>query len=332
VGTGAIGRNHARILCDLPGTHLTAICDTNPDTAREVASMYKAEAVGTMEEFIPLVDAATVATPTPTHFEIARRLLAAGKQVLIEKPIAEKPEHAWELVRQARDSGLILQVGHIERFNPVLGALESRLNNPRFIEAHRLSPYPGRSIEIGVVLDLMIHDLEIILHLVRSPVKSLDAVGIPVLSASEDIANVRLRFENGCVANITASRVSPERLRKIRVFQQNAYLSLDYQKQEAFLYRLGEEGEQESSLFRKLISNKETMIVSQFAGRKIVREPVPVEKQEPLKLELAAFVECARLGLQPRVSGSEAAKALELALRITEEIEQADPRGLSGMP
>jgi predicted dehydrogenase len=205
----------------------------------------------------------------------------------------------------------------------VLSALESRLTRPRFIESHRLSPYPARSLDIGVVLDLMIHDIEIILHLVRSPVKSVDAVGVPVLSRSEDIANARLRFENGCVANMTVSRVSPERMRKLRVFQEDAYLSLDYQAQEGFIYRLAREGEGESSLIKKLLAGAHSSVVSQFAGRRIVREPVEIAKGEPLKRELADFLECARLGSQPKVSGREATAALELALDITRRIQQS---------
>src|SRR6202008_174721 len=153
------------------------------------------------------------------------------KHLLIEKPITESPEHAAELAELAAQNRLILQVGHVERFNPAISALEERLSHPRFIEAHRLSPYPNRSTDIGVVLDLMIHDLELILHLVRSPVETIDAVGVPVLSRGGDIANARIRFENGCVANITSSRISPEQMRKIRVFQEDTYLSLDYQKQ-----------------------------------------------------------------------------------------------------
>ena len=167
----------------------------------------------------------------------------------------------------------------------------------------------------------MIHDLEIILHLVRSPIAALDAVGVPVLSRKEDIANVRLRFENGCVANVTVSRISPEKLRKIRVFQEDAYLSLDYQRQEGFVYRLARSGEQESSFLKKLLTARDHAIVSEFAGKKIVREPVQIEKDEPLKRELAAFVECAAAGGVPKVSGYQATAALELALEITRLIE-----------
>ena len=179
-----------------------------------------------------------------------------------------------------------------------MAELEKRLTNPRFIESHRLSSFPNRSIDIGVVLDLMIHDLEIILHLVRSPIESLDAVGVPVLTRREDIANARIRFESGCVANVTVSRVSPEKMRKIRVFQEATYLSLDYQAQEG-------------SLFRR-------------EGLEIVREEVEVEKEQPLKLELESFVECARRGTQPKVSGSQAAAALDVAVQITKMIEDGN--------
>jgi len=299
VGTGSIGKNHARIAAALPGVEFTAIYDTDTATARAIAQQYGTRAATSLEEFISLVDAATIATPTPTHYPIARQLLEAGKHCLVEKPITENTEDARKLVDLARETGLALQVGHIERFNPVLGALEQRLTHPQFIESHRLSPYPGRSTEIGVVLDLMIHDLEIVLHLVRSPVKSVDAVGIPVLSRGEDIANARIRFENGCVANLTASRISPEKMRKIRVFQSNAYLSLDYQNQSGEIYRL--------------------------AHGRIERETVEIEKGEPLQRELASFVECSRAGAQPKVSGRQAAAALELAIAITRQIEAGTP-------
>jgi len=299
-GLGHIGKNHARILAELaggelPDCELAAVFDTDAETAREIAAKYGTRAAATLEEFAGLVDAATIATPTPTHFVIAEQLLKAGKHLLVEKPVTETTEDARRLVELSSETGRILQVGHVERFNPVMSKLEELLTQPRFIEAHRLSPYPNRSIEIGVVLDLMIHDLEIILHLVRSPVKSIDAVGVPVLSRGEDIATVRLHFQNGCVANVTASRISPEKLRKIRVFQREGYVSLDYQNQTGEIYRL--------------------------SGGGIVREEVEIEKGEPLKRELAAFVECARQGRQPKVSGYEGAAALELAVEITRRIE-----------
>src|SRR4051812_4868599 len=323
IGTGHIGRNHARILAELAGSGFTAIHDANGATATEMARQYNTRPAGSLAEFADLVDAATIATPTPSHFAIAKFLLERGKHVLVEKPITETPADARALAALAAERGLVLQVGHVERFNPVLSALETRLARPRFIESHRLSPYPARSIEIGVVLDLMIHDLEIILHLVRSPIASVDAVGVPVLSRGEDIANARLGFENGCVENITVSRVSRERLRKIRVFQEDGSLSLDYQAQEGFLYRLARHEEPESSLFKKLLGGSHSAIVSQFAGKRIVREPVEIQKGEPLKSELAAFLECARAGSQPKVSGREATAALELALDITRRIGES---------
>lgn len=297
VGTGAIGRNHARVLSGLPGVRLAGIFDRDAGRAAEVAAEFGTVAVGSLEELIALTGAVTVATPTVTHYDTGKQLLEAGRHVLIEKPITDNTEQARELAALAAGRNLVLQVGHIERFNPVMSLLETSLARPVFIEAHRLSPFPNRSIDIGVVLDLMIHDLEIILHLVKQPVESVDAVGIPVLTRREDIANARIRFAGGCVANVTASRISPEKMRKLRVFQNDAYLSLDYQAQEGRIHRLTPGG--------------------------IVAEEVVIEKDEPLKLELAAFANCARNGLQPRVGGQEATEALALALEITRLIESS---------
>ena len=324
IGTGSMGKNHARIFAALPDAQFTAVLDERAEVASAIAAQHGAQAFTRLEDFADAIDAATVATPTVTHFTIAKALLERGKHVLVEKPFTETPEQARELCDLAQQRGLVLQVGHIERFNPVLSALEDRLTRPRFIEATRLSPYPGRSLDVGVVLDVMIHDLEIILHLVRSPVAQVDAVGVAVLSKREDIANVRIRFENGCVANITASRISQEKLRKIRVFQEDAYLSLDYGNQSGYLLRLAGEGERESSMIGKFLGlATDSTIVTEFAGRRIVREPVPVDKGEPLLRELASFVECARAGAQPKVGGREATAALELALEITRRIESA---------
>src|SRR5438067_9444939 len=294
VGVGHIGSNHARLYAEIPSAEFTAVYDVDPITNRTIATKFHATPARSLDEFIAVIDAASVATPTNTHYEVARSLLANGKHVLVEKPITDNTAHAGELAELAAQNGLILQVGHVERFNPVLSALEKRLTHPRFIEAHRLSPYPERSTDIGVVLDLMIHDLEIILHLVRSPVQNIDAVGVPVLSTSEDIANARIRFENGCVANVTSSRISPERMRKIRVFQEDAYLSLDYQKQSGEIYRR--------------------------EGGKITRDKVPIAREEPLKQQLVSFIECASTRRQPRVSGFQATAALELAVEITKRI------------
>lgn len=295
VGVGGIGKNHARIIAGLENVEVGGIFDTNAEHGQAVADEFGVPFISSLEELIERVDAASIATPTIYHREVGEKFLNAGKHVLVEKPIASSSEDAKALVTLAKEKNLVLQVGHIERFNPVLEELEKKLSDARFIEVHRLSPFPNRSIDIGVILDLMIHDLEIVLHLVKSPVASIDAVGIPVLTQREDIANARIRFENGCVANITASRISPERMRKIRVFQSTGYLSLDYQEQTGEFYTR--------------------------EGMEIMREEVPVERDEPLKLELAHFAECAREGRQPKVSGQEGMAALDLALEITAMVE-----------
>ena len=294
VGVGHIGSNHARLYAEIPSAEFTAVYDVDPIANRTIGTKFHAQPAGSLAEFSEMIDAASVASPTNTHYEIARSLLQRGKHVLVEKPITDNTAHAAELADLAAQNDLILQVGHVERFNPVLDALEKHLTHPRFIEAHRLNPYSERGTDIGVVLDLMIHDLEVILHFVRAPLWSIDAVGVPVLSRSEDIANVRLHFEDGCVANVTASRISPERMRKIRIFQEDAYLSLDYQNQSGEIYRR--------------------------VGKQIWRDRAQIEHQEPLQLQLKSFIECARTGRQPRVSGSQATAALELAVKITKQI------------
>jgi predicted dehydrogenase len=294
VGVGHIGSNHARLYAEIPSAEFAAVYDVDLVRGNAIGRKFGATPTKSLDEFIETVDAASVATPTNTHYEIARSLLERGKHVLVEKPITDNTGNASELADLAARNGLILQVGHVERFNPVLSVLEKHLTHPRFIEAHRLSPYPDRSTDIGVVLDLMIHDLEVILHFVRSPVQSIDAVGVPVLSRAEDIANARLHFENGCVANVTSSRISPERMRKIRVFQEDAYLSLDYQNQTGEIYRRG--------------------------GGRITRDKVEIEREEPLKRQLASFIESATTGREPRVSGFQATAALELAVEITKRI------------
>jgi len=289
-GVGHMGKEHARIYAELAEAELVGVHDSNPETARKIAAKCRTRAFASLGEMVEAVDAASIVTPTMTHLAIAEPFLRRGKHVLVEKPMAMDTAEARKLVDLAEKHGAKLAVGHVERFNPVLAALEERLGRPRFIEAHRLSPYPGRSTDIGVVMDLMIHDLEIILHLVRSPVTSVDAVGVPVLSKGEDIANARIRFANGCVANLTTSRISPEKLRKIRVFQDDAYLSLDYMKQEGEIYKRWE--------------------------GKITRDKIPVMKGEPLKNQLAEFLQNVRENTDPRVAGAHGFEALKLASQI----------------
>ncbi len=327
IGTGALGQHHARIYAELARAgevEFTGVYDRSAASAQAIGQKYGARIFGSFAEAAAAARALSIVTPTHTHFELVKPLLEQGKHLLVEKPMTDNAAQAIELVALARARGCVLQVGHVERFNPVFRYLQSVATDPRFIEVHRLSPYPKRSTDIGVVLDLMIHDLDVVLAFVQSPLTSLDAVGIPVLSPSEDIANARLRFANGCVANLTASRVSPERMRKIRVFSgglQPSYISLDYRAQEGFIYRLAREGETESSLLKKLLRGKEAAIVSEFGGRRIVREPVPIGKDEPLKLELQHFIACVRAQQTPLVSGESAWRALEVAFEITRQVQ-----------
>jgi predicted dehydrogenase len=344
LGTGSLGQHHARIYSELEKAGLVqfaGVFDANADAAKKIAARHNAKIFNSIAEAAQNSDALNIVTPTTTHFDIAKQLLAQGKHVLVEKPMTDNSTQAAELIQLAQKNNCVLQVGHVERFNPVFKYLETAAPQPRFIETHRLSPYPARSTDIGVVLDLMIHDLDVVLAFVKSPVASVDAVGIPVLSKSEDIANARLRFENGCVANLTVSRVSPERMRKIRVFSGSSrpsgaaangtttpsYISLDYGKQEGFIYRIARDGEEESSILKKVLAaklgiGKDSAIVSEFAGKKIVREPVPITKDEPLKLELQHFVECVREKQTPMVSGESAKRALDLAFEITRQVQQ----------
>ena len=342
LGVGSLGKEHARIYAELAKAgqvEFAGIFDTNPETARRVAAQRQARVFTSLAEAAAASDALNVVTPTVTHFELARQLLAQGKHVLVEKPMTDSAAQAAELVQLARQNRCLLQVGHVERFNPVFKYLETAAPQPRFIECHRLSPYPARSTDIGAVLDLMIHDLDVVLAFVKSPVAQVDAVGIPVLSRSEDIANARLRFVNGCVANLTVSRVSPEKMRKIRVFSGSSagpgktepgagasYISLDYRAQEGFIYRIARDDETETPLLKKVLAaklgvGKDSAIVSEFAGKRIVREPVPIAKDEPLKLELQDFVDCVREQHAPVVSGESAKRALDLAFEITRQIQ-----------
>jgi predicted dehydrogenase len=329
IGVGSLGKEHARIYAALSaaGTvELAGVFDVHAEHAAAIAGRLGTRAFPTVEQAAAAADALSIVTPTITHFELARDLLKQGKHLLVEKPMTETGAQAAELVSLAQAHSAVLQVGHVERFNPVFKFLTKACRVPRFIEAHRLSPYPRRSTDIGVVLDLMIHDLDVVLAFVNSPVASVDSVGMAVLSTTEDIANARLRFANGCVANLTASRVSAEKMRKIRVFSAGeapSYVSLDYKEQKGFLFRLAQTDEAPSSLLQKFLHANDSAIVSEFAGKKILREPVPIQKDEPLKLELEHFVECVQARQRPLVSGESAKLALDLALEITKQIQDS---------
>jgi predicted dehydrogenase len=296
IGVGHLGRHHARILSALPGTELVAVVDTNRTRAEEIARGVNAQALFDARELDGKIDAVTIAVPTELHRDIAMPFLEAGVPVLVEKPMAKSLAEADELIAAAAQANVVLAVGQTERFNPAVEAARALLVDPRFIEVHRLGTFPDRSLDIDVVFDLMIHDLDVVLSLVKADVESIEAVGVPVLTGRVDIANVRLRFANGCIANLTASRISRDRVRKIRFFQPAAYLSIDYAAQKIELWRLV----------------KGTGSMPSIEGGE-----VPVANEEPLKRELADFVDAIVSKRTPLVDGQQGRRALELAARIT---------------
>lgn len=307
IGVGHLGYHHARIYNDLPDVSLTGIVD--PDAARsaKVAGEFGAQVYGSPEAlFAAGVDAVSIAAPTTQHFPLAMQALDAGMDVLVEKPMAATLTEAAALVAHAAKQKRLLQVGHVERFNGAVIALREGIAAPKFVECHRLSPYPKRSTDISVVHDLMIHDLDIVLALDGSEVKSLDAVGVPVFSETEDIANARIRFASGCVANLTVSRVSVERMRKIRIFEPNAYVSTDYSAQEVLVYRKKPGPMPPDADPMSLISI----------------DALPVKKEEPLRLELESFIRCVKDRTRPEVAGEDGLRALELAERIVQFIRE----------
>jgi predicted dehydrogenase len=301
IGIGHLGRHHARILSALDGARLTAVVDTIEERAATAAQASGAQALTDYRDLIGKVDAVTIAVPTELHHEIAMPFLEHGAAVLVEKPMARSLAEADAMVAAAEDSGATLAVGHTERYNPAVTAVFPLVTSPRFIEVHRLGVFPDRSLDIDVVFDLMIHDLDVILALVRSEVTSIEAVGVPVLTPKYDIANARLRFASGCIANVTASRISKDRVRKIRFFQPDAYLSIDYAAQEVEGWRL---------------------VRGSGPRPSIQGGPIPVERDEPLRLELADFIKSARDKTAPIVDGAAGRRALALATQVAEKMER----------
>ena len=300
VGVGHLGRHHARILSALEGVRLSAVVDVIPERARDAAAATGASVYEDSRELAGQVDVVTIAVPTELHHDIALPFLERGIPVLVEKPMARSLEEAERMIAAARASGAVLAVGHTERHNPAVAAVLPHVTSPRFIEVHRLGVFPDRSLDIDVVFDLMIHDLDIILAMVRSEVTSIEAVGVAVLTPRYDIANARLRFESGCIANVTASRISRERVRKIRFFQPDSYLSIDYAAQEIEAWRL---------------------VRRDGARPAIEGGPIAVERDEPLRREIADFVRAARDRTKPLVDGEAGRRALGLATRIAEKME-----------
>jgi predicted dehydrogenase len=297
VGTGYLGRLHARILTEMPEAEVAGFVETDDAIAAEVTENLKLTRFESVGALAREIDCAVVATPTTTHYDVARQLIEAGCDVMVEKPITPAVEKAQRLIDLAASRQRILQVGHVERYNPAITAVAPLLHEVRFVEAERLGVFVGRSLDIDVLLDLMIHDLNLVLSLLGQRVIDVRAVGVAVLTDKVDITNVRLELENGAVANLTASRVSQERVRKIRFFSREAYISVDTKEQEVKGYRL--------------------------AGKSIQPIDVTVTKQEPLRAELEAFLACVRTRARPLVSGEDGLAAVELAIRVAEAIEES---------
>lgn len=319
VGVGHLGQHHARIYSQSPNAELIYVCDTQGHQGRKVAKSFGAKEKATKEytDLIGKVDAVSIATPTSTHFDIARTFLDAGIHCLVEKPICTNVKQARELSELAQKNNLILQVGHIEHFNVAVQKFKEYLTTPLFIECHRLGSFDPRVKDIGVVLDLMIHDVDIILRIVNSPVVSVEATGVAILTEKEDIANARIRFESGCIANITCSRVTPKPMRKIRVFQDNAYISMDYARQTMEIHRR---------------YRRDGRLAPGDHPYYIQTQKVRVKRKEPLKLELEHFLECIREGRTPETTGEQATKALDIVIQITEIIRSATVPALNNRP
>jgi len=306
IGVGSLGQHHARVYASLPEVELVGVVDTDPERAGEIAAKFGTKAYSLYTELFGKVDAVNIASPTTTHAEIGVHCLKEGIHVLAEKPIAHTLEAADRLIQAAHENDRVLQIGHLERFNPAVVALREIVTKPRFFEAHRMGLFSPRSLDVDVILDLMIHDLDIISLLVPSPVEKIIAVGIAILSNRIDIANARIQFADGCVANITASRVSMEKIRKLRLFQKHEYISLDYTRQDLAVFSL---------------KHNVGSPLPEIVNRKI--EP---EKKEPLLLELISFLEAVR-GIHPvACDGEEGRRALGLAMQIREQAENVQSR------
>lgn len=315
IGVGHLGSLHAKMYADMPSVQFVGITDLDQDRAEKVAREYRTTAFSTLDELLTKVKAVSIVTPTSTHFEIAEKALERGVHIFVEKPITQSIGEAQRLLEMSKKTGLKVQVGHIERFNSALLALEKYHVNPMFIESHRLAQFNPRGTDVAVVLDLMIHDIDIILSLVKSPVKSIHANGIAVVSDTIDIANARIQFENGCIANVTASRISQKKMRKMRLFQRDAYISVDFSEGRAEVFRLVDKDDP---------SVHSTMMLGELTSgklkRKITYERPKIKEVNALKYELEMFVEAIQKGIRPVVSAEEGLRALEVAHQIIESI------------
>jgi predicted dehydrogenase len=315
VGVGSLGQHHARIYAALPNVEFVGIFEADDARAKEICERHHCKRFATLEELGAACEAVSVVVPTDKHERVALPLLAQGCHLLIEKPITATLEEAENVLAAAKAKGCIVQVGHIEHFNPVMSFMEKHIDRPGYITAERLAPYTPRGTEVGVVLDLMIHDIGIVLALVKSPIRKIDSVGIQVLSKTEDIANARIEFESGCVANLSASRMSLKKNREIRIFQDDAYLSLDFMNQKGHLVK-------KSDIITYGLKLKVGLAKAGDASSIPVQD-IPIEKDEPLKLELAHFTESVSERTQPKVGAALGKTALEVAIQITEQIKAA---------
>ena len=299
IGVGYLGRHHARIYSEIDGSELIAVADTDSSQSGDIAKTYGCRPFSRYEDIIEICDALSIVTPTTTHYQIAMDCIEAGKDIFIEKPITENVREAKGVVEGAAKKNLILQVGHLERYNPGIVAATEMIKGPRFIESERLSPFLGRGADVDVTLDLMIHDIDIVMSIVRSKLVNIKAIGETVITDKIDVAKAWLEFENGCTALITASRLASEKQRRLKVFQKDAYISVDYQTQEV----------------RRYFKN----------GPEISFDVIKPENKEPLKEELKDFVDCVNTRKRPRVSGQEGLDALEVAIRITDMLKGKRP-------
>lgn len=319
VGTGALGSIHARVLSKLPGADLVGVHDVDPNRAAEVAKKWRVPVLQTLDDVAEQAEAVVVAVPTSFHLAVARLLLEAGCHCLVEKPLAVDPEQARTLVAVARANDVRLMVGHVERFNPAVVAVLDHGLSPRFLEAQRVSPFPFRSTDVGVVLDMMIHDIDLILHLVRSPVKAVHAVGVGVIGTTEDMANARLVFENGAVANVTASRLALKTERKLRFFAEDTYVTLDFHKKSGRIIHLADGVRDDIASGRLKLEGMSPLEAT--VKRLVKTRSLKVKtRDEPLGLENEEFLAAIREGRDPAVTGEHGLAAMETAAKVVESI------------
>jgi len=319
VGVGHLGRNHARIFTELDETELVAIADISSERGRTVSQAYGVPLVENFRD-LPKIDAVSIAVPTILHDEVGSFFLKNGTPALIEKPLAKTMQEAHALCELAESTDTLLQVGHIERFNPVILALEPLVQHPRFIQFHRIRPFSFRSMDIGVVMDLMIHDIDILLHLVSSRVVSVEAMGAKILSRTEDIANARLVFENGCVADITASRVSTKHMRELRIFQEGGYITVDYERKSGRMFTLGPKAG-EMDLEKMADEGVDDPMAYVFSDLIRVKE-LEIMDEEPLKAELRSFACAVAAAREPVVTGKQGARAMRIAEWILRSLDE----------